>query len=73
MSEESIRDGPQSKMERALIEEYLRNKGFSFKDLCNLPEEKAKTLMIEACKYASLKLAQLESTAHVRESIRRPG
>lgn len=72
MSEESIRDGPQSKMEKTLLEEYLRSKGYSFKDLCNLPEEKAKILMIEACKYASLKLAQLESTAHVRESIRRP-
>lgn len=72
MSEESIRDGPQSKMEKTLLEEYLRSKGYSFKDLCNLPEEKTKILMIEACKYASLKLAQLESTAHVRESIRRP-
>lgn len=72
MSEESIRDGPQSAMERTLLEEYLQSKGYSFKDLCNLPEEKAKILMIEACKYASLKLAQMESTAHVRESIRRP-
>jgi hypothetical protein len=41
-------------------------------DLCNLPEEEAKALMIEACKYASLKLAQVESEAHFRETIREP-
>jgi hypothetical protein len=72
MSDESIRDGPQSKMEKNLLEEYLRSKGYRFKDLCQLPEEEAKTLMIEACKYASLKLAQVESTANIREKIRWP-
>jgi hypothetical protein len=72
MSEESIRDGPQSKMEKTLLEEYLQSKGYRFSDLCKLPEEEAKTLMIEACKYASLKLAQVESTAHIREKIRWP-
>lgn len=72
MSEESIRDGPQSAMERTLIEEFLQSKGYSFKDLCNLPEEEAKALMIEACKYASLKLARVESKAHFREKIRGP-
>ena len=69
---ESIRDGPESTMEKTLLEEYLRSRGYSFKDLCELPEEEAKALMIEACKYASLKLAQVESTAHFREKIRGP-
>lgn len=72
MSEDSIRDGPQSAMERTMLEEYLKSKGYRFKDLCNLPEEEVKNLMIEACKYASLKLAQVESTAHIREKIRWP-
>ena len=67
---ESIRDGPQSKMEKALLEQYLQTRGYSFKDLCDLPEEEAKSLMIEACKYASLKLAQVESAARFRETIR---
>jgi hypothetical protein len=71
-TKEGIRDGPQSALERTFIEEYLQNKGYSFKELCQLPEEEAKTLMIEACKYASLKLAQVESTAHIREKIRWP-
>jgi hypothetical protein len=72
MSDESIRDGPQSKMERTLLEEYLKGQGYCFKDLCKLAEEEAKTLMIEACKYASLRLSQVESTANIREKIRWP-
>lgn len=64
--------GRQAAMERMLLEQYLQGKGYSFKDLCNLPEEEAKALMIEACKYASLKLAEVESAAHFREKIRGP-
>ena len=69
---DSIRDGPQSKMEKILLEQYLQTRGYTFKDLCDLPEEEAKSLMIEACKYASLKLAQVESAARFRETIREP-
>jgi Fe-S-cluster-containing hydrogenase component 2 len=69
---ESIRNGPQSKMEKTLLEQYLKTRGYTFKDLCDLPEEEAKSLMIEACKYASLKLAQVESAARFRETIREP-
>ena len=69
---ESIRDGPESTLEKTLLEEYLRSRGYSFKDLCELPEEEAKGLMIEACKYASLKLAQVESKARFREKIQGP-
>ena len=68
----SIRDGPESTMEISLLEEYLRSRGYSFKQLCDLPEEEAKSLMIEACQYASLKLAQVESTARFRDKIREP-
>jgi len=70
--EDCFREGPQSAMEKMLLEEYLQNKGYSLSDLDLLPEEMSKSLMIEACKYASLKLAQVESTAHFREKIRGP-
>lgn len=73
ISDRSVKEGPQAAMEKTLIEQYLRSKGYSFKDLCELPEEEAKVLMIEACKYASLRLAQVESTARFREKIREPG
>jgi hypothetical protein len=72
MKEEGIRDGPQSTLEKTLLEEYLESKGYRFKDLCKLTEEEAKALMIEACRYASLKLAHMESTAGIREKLRWP-
>jgi hypothetical protein len=65
-------DGPQSVMEKALLEEYLQRKGYSLATLRNLPESQARALMVEACNYASLVMAQVESAAHIRESIHLP-
>ncbi|MFZ0546894.1 MAG: hypothetical protein WAM60_15715 [Candidatus Promineifilaceae bacterium] len=65
-------EGPQSTMERMLLEEFLRGKGYELKDLHNLPENQVKELMTEACQYASLRMAQVESSAHFREKIRGP-
>jgi len=67
-----VTEGPESLMEKMLLEEFLRSKGLQLKDLHTLPEEQAKALMTEASKYASLKMAQVESTAHFREKIRGP-
>jgi len=69
---ECMQEGTQSAMEKALLEEYLRSKGHSLADLKTMPPERAKALMIEACQYASLKLAQVESKAGFREKIRGP-
>lgn len=70
--EEVVAEGPQSILERRFIEEYLRDKGYRLEELKKLPEEEAKQLMSEACKYASLKLAEVESRAQFRERIRHP-
>lgn len=70
--DENVADGPQSALERRLIKEYLRNKGYRIVDLRKLPKEQAKRLMVEACRYASLKLAEIESRAQFREDIRSP-
>jgi hypothetical protein len=67
-----LKDGPQSAMEKMLLEEYLQQKGYHLTDLHKLPPEQAKALMVEACQYASLQLAQVESSAHFREKIHRP-
>ncbi len=64
--------GPQSAMERRFLEEFLETKGQSLASLKSLPEEKVHQLMTEACRYASLKLAEVECKAHFRESIHRP-
>jgi hypothetical protein len=67
-----LQEGPQWAMEKMLLEEYLAGRGYTLADLNKLPEAVASTLMAEACRYASLKLAQVESTAHFREKVRRP-
>jgi hypothetical protein len=71
-SDVSLTGGPQSILERRLIREYLHNEGYSLEDLRKLPKEEARHLMEDACKYASLKLAEVESRALFREEIRGP-
>jgi hypothetical protein len=71
-ADECFKEGPQSAMEKMLLEEFLHGKGHSLADLNKLPKAQAKALMSEACQYASLRLAQVESTAHFREKIRGP-
>ena len=65
-------EGPQSALERKYIEEYLKNQGASLKNLGKLPKEEQQHLMREASKYASLKLAEVESRAKFREDIHAP-
>jgi hypothetical protein len=55
-------------LERALIEEYLREKGYSLEGLKELTTEFAEKLMKEASQYASLKMEEVEARAHfIRE------
>ena len=65
-------EGPQATLERHFIEAYLLSRGFRLVDLETLPEETAKKLMREACTFASLKLAEVESRARFQEKIRGP-
>jgi len=51
-------------LEKALIEEYLHEKGYSLKELSKLPAELADKLMKEASQYASLKLEEVSARAH---------
>lgn len=64
--------GPQSALERRFIKEYLHEKGYLLEDLKRLPLEESKLLMTEACRYASLKLAEVESRAQFKKEIRGP-
>jgi hypothetical protein len=65
-------EGPQSALERKYIEEYLTEKGYCLSNLQALPEREARRLMREACRYASLKLAEVESRAQLRKEIHYP-
>ncbi len=51
-------------LEKALIEEYLREKGYSHEDLKKLPADVVEKLMKEASQYASLKMEEVEARAH---------
>jgi hypothetical protein len=70
--EKCISQGPESTLERQLVENYLKEKGYSLESLHKLPPDQAKELMKEACTYASLKLAELESKSKFRDEIRFP-
>lgn len=70
--DELIARGSQSILERRYIIEFLHEKGYQLADLKNLPFYEGKQLMIEACRYASLKLAEVEARAQFRDEIRRP-
>lgn len=63
-------EGPESRLEMMLIDEYLQSQGYaSIKELCHLPEDEVKKLMIAACRFASLNLAEVESRAQFKKEI----
>ena len=64
---------PQSSLERQYIIDYLAVRGYSLKDLKILPKEKADELMTVACRYASLKLAEIESRSKFLHKIHYEG
>lgn len=63
----------QTYLERKLIAEYLADRGFELGKLEKLPEAQAKQLMKEACRYADLKLAEIESRSKFRKKIQGAG
>lgn len=63
---------PQATLERALIAEYLLGKGYLVSDLKGLPRPVAKRLMKEACRFATLRLAEIESRDQFQHKIRPP-
>ena len=58
-------EDPQMALARFYVEQYLRSKSFTTKSLHDLPEEQVKRLMVEASTYAALKLAEVETRAHM--------
>ncbi len=68
-----VGEGPETALERHLVADFLREKGYRLEDLHKLPPEKVKALMQEACRYASLKLADIEAkSTMVRKTIHPP-
>ena len=63
---------PESALEHELIVKYLDTKGYKLSDLRRLPEDRARELMIEACQYAALKLAEIHARSEFRRKIEGP-
>ena len=61
--------GSQSGLERAFIREYLLDKGFYLEDLETMSKAEAKNLMAGASRFASLKLAEMESRSQFRRKL----
>jgi hypothetical protein len=56
-------EDPQALLERAFIEEYLRNRGYTLRSLHELPPEPLKAILRDASLYAATKLAEVEARA----------
>lgn len=56
-------------LEKALIEEYLQDKGYSLEGLKKLPAELVEKLMKEASQYASLKMEEVEARARLIQEL----
>ncbi len=62
-------EDPQAKLERSYLEAYLNSRGTSLKELNKLSKAETRALMIEACKYASTKLAEVETRSRLVNEI----
>jgi broad-specificity NMP kinase len=64
-----VLEDKQAELARSFIEERLRSRGYTLKKICELPEEEARRIMVDASIYASVKLAEVEDKAHFVHSI----
>jgi len=56
-------------LEQKFIKEFLQERGLTLKDLKTLPVEEARKLRIEASRYATTRLAELEARARFIHTI----
>ena len=59
----------QAALERALIDEYLREHGVTRASMAALPPERQAAIMRAAATFATLRLAEIESRAHFVDEI----
>ena len=59
--QEPIMTTPEAALELMLFEKYLRTKGFTTDTIRKLSAEEAKQLLVEASRYASCHLAEIEA------------
>ncbi|HEX6292319.1 MAG TPA: hypothetical protein VFZ66_24240 [Herpetosiphonaceae bacterium] len=67
--QETIAQGAQAQLERAYIEQYLNNLGYTEETLRNLPEMQVRQIMSAASLFASIKLTEVEARSHWAEEL----
>ena len=60
---------PLGQLERALIDEFVRARGYDPHNLADLPEQERETLLKQASVYASGRLSEVESRSHFLHEI----
>jgi len=58
-----------AELEKSLINEYLKRKGYTKESLKKLPEDEASRIIVEASTYASGKLAEIENRARYTQNL----
>jgi hypothetical protein len=56
-------EDPMAGLERALIEQYLKERGHSLESLDQVPVDERRTLLVQASQYAALHLAEVDARA----------
>jgi len=62
-------EDPNAVLEKALMDAYLHEHGYSLEKLKELPKEMVEQLMKEATRYASLKMEEIQARAHFVDEI----
>jgi hypothetical protein len=64
-------EDPHAQLERAFIEEYLRSRQHSLETVRQLPPDEAGLLLQQASVFASGRLTEVESRAHLVDELHR--
>ena len=64
-------DDHEAKLERALVDEFLRQRGRSRGDLMGLPDDQRQALLAAARMYAAERLAEIGARAHYVNELHR--
>ena len=67
--ERPVLQAPLGQLERALIDEYVRARGYDPLSLAELPEQQREALLRDASVHASARLAEVESRSHFLDEI----
>jgi hypothetical protein len=60
---------PFGQLERSLINDFVRARGYDPNTLVDLPEDDREKLLADACIYASMKLVEVEARSHFLDKI----